>query len=80
LKQAREARPDYRMRSLSMERRGKLLEAYREADRRLLLLDYDGTLVGFRARAESAVPDARLLELLKELREQPGNTVVVISG
>lgn len=80
LQRAREARPDYQMKSLSGEGRREMLAAFADAENRLLLLDYDGTLVGFRSRAESAVPDARLLELLRELRAEPRNTVVVISG
>jgi trehalose 6-phosphate synthase/phosphatase len=80
LDEARDARPNYRARGLSGERRSQLLDEYETAGRRLLLLDYDGTLVGFRARAEGAEPDAELLTLLRTLRADGRNTVVVISG
>ena len=80
LAHARRARPSYRTRSLTGERRQAVLEAYRQADRRLLMLDYDGTLVGFRSRAASAEPDEALLSLLGRLASDPKNTVVVISG
>ena len=57
------------------------LEAeYRSADRRLLLLDYDGTLMGFSTRPESVVPDGDLKDTLVTLAATPGTEVVVISG
>ncbi|GAB6154676.1 bifunctional alpha,alpha-trehalose-phosphate synthase (UDP-forming)/trehalose-phosphatase [Desulfosporosinus burensis] len=52
---------------------------FRRADRRLLLLDYDGTLVPFTDNPEQAKPDQELLELLKELTNT-NTDVVVISG
>lgn len=60
--------------------RAELLDRYRAAQRRLVLLDYDGTLVPFAARPELANPDAALLELIARLGEDPQNRVFVISG
>lgn len=58
-----------------------LLEnAYRTASHRLLLLDYDGTLVGFKPKPEQAKPDKELKRLLARLASDPLNTVVIISG
>jgi trehalose 6-phosphate synthase/phosphatase len=57
-----------------------LLQAYRSTKQRLLLLDYDGTMVPFVARPEDAAPDEELITLLKSLVEDKKNTVVVISG
>ncbi len=50
------------------------------ASARLLLLDYDGTLVPLVPRPEMAAPDAELLELLRQLAAQPGTSVHVVSG
>ncbi len=58
----------------------QLIDAYRKAGKRLLLLDYDGTLVPFAARPEGAVPDHELRTLLTQLASDPANCVVVISG
>ncbi|MBD2770507.1 trehalose-phosphatase, partial [Hymenobacter sp. BT664] len=58
----------------------ELLRDYHAAARRLLLLDYDGTLVGFRANPQQAAPDAELRELLRALSDNPQNRVVIISG
>ncbi|HSX00118.1 MAG TPA: trehalose-phosphatase [Patescibacteria group bacterium] len=57
-----------------------ITEAYRNGQRRLLLLDYDGTLIRFAPTPAAAHPNPQLLALLKDLAEQPGNTVVIISG
>ncbi|MDF7815821.1 bifunctional alpha,alpha-trehalose-phosphate synthase (UDP-forming)/trehalose-phosphatase [Hymenobacter sp. YC55] len=57
-----------------------LVEAYRHARQRLLLLDYDGTLVPFRAHPERAQPNAELLALLQELSESPETQVALVSG
>ncbi len=55
-------------------------KAYHEAHNRLLLLDYDGTLVGFKPMPEQAKPDEELKQLLLKLTADPLNTVVIISG
>jgi trehalose 6-phosphate synthase/phosphatase len=57
-----------------------VVAAYRVARRRQLFLDYDGTLVPFAERPESAVPPPRVLRLLERLATTPGNSVVIISG
>lgn len=54
--------------------------AYASAARRLILLDYDGTLVDFSEDPRSAVPGDRLHKLLATLASAPGNRLVVISG
>jgi len=80
LEAARRDRPSYRVHRLADARRKLLLDAFGAGKQRLLLLDYDGTLVGFAGRAEGAEPDAGLLELLTGLVADPANKVVVISG
>jgi trehalose 6-phosphate synthase/phosphatase len=57
-----------------------LFDAYRNAKRRLLLLDYDGTLVSFASNPDLAVPDKALLNLISGLSSAEGNDVYVISG
>ena len=60
--------------------RDSIVAAYARAPRRLLLLDYDGTLAPFRADPGQAAPSPRVLDLLKALCEVPANRVVLISG
>ncbi|TYP76428.1 bifunctional alpha,alpha-trehalose-phosphate synthase (UDP-forming)/trehalose-phosphatase [Paenibacillus methanolicus] len=57
-----------------------LEEDYRLASNRLLLLDYDGTLVGFKPTPDQAKPDEELRRLLRKLSDDPANTVVIITG
>jgi trehalose 6-phosphate synthase/phosphatase len=54
--------------------------AYRMAKKRLLLLDYDGTLVPFSDDPKSAIPKKELLDTLEALSVDPKNEVVLISG
>ncbi len=65
---------------LSKATRQKLISDYTKSKKRLFLLDYDGTLVGFRGRPEKAKPDREILKLLEGLSAKPNNNVVVISG
>lgn len=57
-----------------------IINQYAVAQKRIIFLDYDGTLVGFKAVIEEASPDTGLLQLLEKLTEDPANTVVLISG
>jgi len=58
----------------------KLAEDCRKGSKRLFLLDYDGTLVGFKGKPAEAGPDDEIIDLLKCLSRDPKNTVVIISG
>eukprot|EP00879_Flechtneria_rotunda_P018573 GHRR01019489.1.p1 GENE.GHRR01019489.1~~GHRR01019489.1.p1 ORF type:complete len:531 (+),score=203.85 GHRR01019489.1:184-1776(+) len=55
-----------------------LLAAYRSTQRRLLLLDYDGTLIPH--RNITAAPGPAVLDILAALTADPANEVWVISG
>jgi trehalose 6-phosphate synthase/phosphatase len=57
-----------------------MLQQYRSAASRALLLDYDGTLVPFATEPKAARPDAELIELLTGLGADPANQVAIISG
>lgn len=54
--------------------------AYQQAKKRILFLDYDGTLVGFSPVPDQAKPDEELIDLLTALTADSANTVVIISG
>jgi len=57
-----------------------LAGAARAARRRLLLLDYDGTLVPFARRPGEATPPPGLLSLLGRLAAREGDVVAIVSG
>lgn len=54
--------------------------AIRAADRRLLMLDYDGCLAPFHVERDRALPYDGVLPLLARIREDPRNTVAVVTG
>jgi trehalose 6-phosphate synthase/phosphatase len=57
-----------------------ILEAFRAAARRLLLLDYDGTLVDIQPRPQDAAPSAELMQLLRDVTSLPETVVAIVSG
>jgi len=59
---------------------GVVASQYRKADHRILLMDYDGTLVPFSGFPEQALPDKPLLDCLQDLAADARNTVVIVSG
>lgn len=54
--------------------------AYRNAKNRLLILDYDGTLMNFHPDPQAVVPDQQLLDMLKTISQHKGTKLVVNSG
>lgn len=67
-------------RQIGLFTRNYIRNRYIKAKKRLILLDYDGTLVKFYPDILAAFPDTPLLELLDELCADKKNTVVIISG
>jgi trehalose 6-phosphate synthase/phosphatase len=65
---------------LGTEPRNALLGQYKSAGSRLILLDYDGTLIPFASHPKLALPDPGLLDLLGRLASRKGNHVFLISG
>jgi len=58
----------------------KLLEVYRKSPKRLLLLDYDGTLVSFNKNPDRVEPPKNVLDALQKLADDDKNDIYVISG
>ncbi len=58
----------------------KLVTSYRDSKKRILFLDYDGTLAWFKKNPEDAKPDKNLYEILERLSADANNTIVIISG
>lgn len=61
-------------------RKRKLLVEYEQASRRLLLFDYDGTLVPLAPTPEKAQPTPEVLTLLYSLTQDKRNDICIISG
>ncbi len=64
------------------ESRAELISSYRNSDRRLIILDYDGTLKNFVSspRAILAKPSIKLRRMLKRLAEDERNELAIVSG
>jgi trehalose 6-phosphate synthase/phosphatase len=57
-----------------------ITESYTNATKRLLLLDYDGTLGEIAQFPWEAKPTPEILQILTALSKDPRNTVVIVSG
>lgn len=55
-------------------------EDYEKSKNRLIILDYDGTLVGFDKDPLKVSPSQNLLDLLSKLNHDPKNRIVISSG
>jgi trehalose 6-phosphate synthase/phosphatase len=60
--------------------RTTLIDAYAKSERRLLLLDYDGTLVKFTPRPWEAKPSEAVRRVLVALARNPRNNLALVSG
>ena len=58
----------------------KLLSDYQAAKKRLLMFDYDGTLISFAKKPEDAKPDVELKRLLLLLAKKRKNQLAIVSG
>lgn len=67
-------------RHLDTANRTRIIEEFKKENRRLLFLDYDGTLVPFASKPENAVPTKDLLQLLCRIASYHGTKLVIISG
>jgi trehalose 6-phosphate synthase/phosphatase len=72
--------PQHTTQPLAPAARQRLLATYAEATRRVLLLDYDGTLTPLVAWRDWAVPPPHLLDILQVLQHDPRNLVAILSG
>ncbi|MFA6277215.1 MAG: bifunctional alpha,alpha-trehalose-phosphate synthase (UDP-forming)/trehalose-phosphatase [Pedobacter sp.] len=60
--------------------KANLLTSYANAKKRLMLIDYDGTLVPFSKEPQMAFPSEGLLKVLSRVSELENNDLYIISG
>jgi trehalose 6-phosphate synthase/phosphatase len=58
----------------------EIKSSYKKANKRLFILDYDGTLSPFKSKPEDAIPSIELLATLEKLCNNINNHVVISSG
>jgi trehalose 6-phosphate synthase/phosphatase len=75
-------RPDdsAQVKGFGFSARARLMRHYRQSSRRLLILDYDGTLVPFATTPTLAKPSQTLLRILRALSDDSKNDVVLATG
>jgi trehalose 6-phosphate synthase/phosphatase len=75
-----EAKRLFETEGLNASTRKQIAKEYRSSQKRLLLLDYDGTLVPFVRDHALARPGHTVLSLLQSLASDPANHLVLVSG
>ena len=58
----------------------RIVDDFKKANKRCILLDYDGTLTPYHKLPSMAVPSGELIGLLQQLSSDNANEVVIISG
>ncbi|KAB7531071.1 bifunctional alpha,alpha-trehalose-phosphate synthase (UDP-forming)/trehalose-phosphatase [Flagellimonas olearia] len=80
LNQKKTAGHAYISQKITNECLNTISKEYADSSKRLLFLDYDGTLAGFHKDPQKALPDEELYALLDQLHEQDNTTLFLISG
>lgn len=80
LREIREISEELGVRHLDAASRANMVTQFGIAQNRLILIDYDGTLVPFADEPDRAVPDEELLITLNQLTAIPQTTLVIVSG
>jgi trehalose 6-phosphate synthase/phosphatase len=65
---------------MTSEDETNMINQFKNARKRLVLLDYDGTLVGFKDNPQDAKPDSELFNILDAFEGQENTDLCLISG
>ncbi|MCK3684869.1 bifunctional alpha,alpha-trehalose-phosphate synthase (UDP-forming)/trehalose-phosphatase [Maribellus sp. YY47] len=71
---------DYHARKVSLPIKNKIFKDFSKADKRVIFLDYDGTLQRFYDNPQAAGPDPELFTILDNLSNVENNCLVLVSG
>ncbi len=80
LKEVKQMQRSMQTRHVSAATEQSIIKRYHKTKKRIIFLDYDGTLVGFKSNMLQAKPDAELMDIIDKLSEDPANELVLISG
>lgn len=80
LKETKMSDTIFKAKEISEDIEKKIFSKYKSAEKKILFLDYDGTLVDFADKPEDAKPDSQLIDLIRKLSSQKETEVVLISG
>ncbi|NRA48357.1 MAG: bifunctional alpha,alpha-trehalose-phosphate synthase (UDP-forming)/trehalose-phosphatase, partial [Phaeodactylibacter sp.] len=79
-KKLMESQKENIVKRIDRELRKAIVNEYHQAKSRLIILDYDGTLMPFHQDPQAVIPDELVITLLKDLSSHPGTKLVVNSG
>ncbi|RYZ97985.1 MAG: bifunctional alpha,alpha-trehalose-phosphate synthase (UDP-forming)/trehalose-phosphatase, partial [Sphingobacteriaceae bacterium] len=80
MKEVKQMQHSMRTRHITDVTEQAIRKIYNKTQKRIIFLDYDGTLVGFKTDIEAATPDQELYDLLEQLSNDPANKIVLVSG
>ncbi|RMF97470.1 MAG: bifunctional alpha,alpha-trehalose-phosphate synthase (UDP-forming)/trehalose-phosphatase [Candidatus Schekmanbacteria bacterium] len=67
-------------RLLNSKAEKKIISKYKKAKRRLLILDYEGTIIPFSGHPQRVAPNRQVISIIKKLAKDKKNMVVIMSG
>lgn len=79
-KRLMEEQKKQRVYRLDGQKRKEVLDHYKKAGNKMIILDYDGTLMNFKSDPQAVVPEPEVLDILKKLHDKKGNKVILSSG
>jgi trehalose 6-phosphate synthase/phosphatase len=80
LSEVKDLQQSMRTKHVSYKTEQNIKDLFTHATKRIIFLDYDGTLVNFKSNLSQASPDKDLYDLLDQLTADPLNRIVLISG
>ena len=80
LKEVKLMQRSMQSRHVSQATEQSIINRYLKTKKRIIFLDYDGTLVDFKSNILQAYPDKELFSLIEKLQDDPANELVLISG
>jgi trehalose 6-phosphate synthase/phosphatase len=80
LNEVKELQKSMLAKNLVTNTRKYIKQLFDQSTRRLIFLDYDGTLVGFQPNIEMAKPDKELYDILEQITADRSNELVIVSG
>ncbi|MBW6502046.1 MAG: bifunctional alpha,alpha-trehalose-phosphate synthase (UDP-forming)/trehalose-phosphatase [Bacteroidales bacterium] len=69
-----------RKKYLQLQQLRSIAANFRDSRRKLIILDYDGTLVPFYPDPALALPPPSLLKIIKKIKRKPGIEMAIVSG
>ncbi|HVW94912.1 MAG TPA: bifunctional alpha,alpha-trehalose-phosphate synthase (UDP-forming)/trehalose-phosphatase [Mucilaginibacter sp.] len=80
LKEVKQMQRSMQTRHVSFGTEQSIISRYHKTKKRIIFLDYDGTLVSFKPDIQQATPDQELFDIIDKLSADPDNELILISG